>query len=126
VAGQQSVTSLQQERTRVNIYVGNLSYEATEQDLRQAFEAFGQVASATVIMDKATGRSRGFGFVEMPAEAEAQAAIQGLDGTELKGRRINVNQARPRPQGGRGGGGGPMRGSGGPRGPRRPGGRPRW
>jgi len=90
----------------MRIYVGNLSYEVKEEDLRQAFEPFGQVASATVIEDKYTGQSRGFGFVEMPAGAEAQAAIEGLNNTELKGRTIVVNEARERPKGGRGGAGG--------------------
>jgi len=88
----------------MNIYVGNLSHEMTEEELRQAFEAFGQVESATVIKDKFTGESRGFGFVEMPAKAEAQAAIDGLNETELKGRAVNVNEARPRED--RKGGGG--------------------
>ena len=93
----------------MNIYAGNLSHEVTEEDLRQAFEAFGQVESVTVIKDKFTGESRGFGFVEMPAKAEAQAAIDGLKDTELKGRTLNVNEARPREDrkggGGRRGGG---------------------
>ncbi|MBA7701841.1 hypothetical protein ES703_110588 [subsurface metagenome] len=93
----------------MNIYVGNLSLEVTEEDLRQAFEAFGQVESVTVIKDKFTGEPRGFGFVEMPAKAEAQAAIDGLNETELKGRAVNVNEARPREDrkggGGRRGGG---------------------
>jgi RNA recognition motif-containing protein len=80
----------------MNIYVGNLSYQATEEDLRQAFEAFGQVASAAVIRDKYSGESRGFGFVEMPVKAEAIAAINGLNDEELKGRRLKVNEARPR------------------------------
>jgi len=88
----------------MNIYVGNLSHEMTEEELRKAFEAFGQVESATVIKDKFTGESRGFGFVEMPAKAEAQAAIDGLNETELKGRAVNVNEARPRED--RKGGGG--------------------
>jgi RNA recognition motif-containing protein len=80
----------------MNIYVGNLSHDATEQDLKGAFEAFGQVASVNIIMDKFSGRSRGFGFVEMPNDQEAQAAIAGLNGSELKGRALNVNEARPR------------------------------
>jgi len=88
----------------MNIYAGNLSHEVTEEDLQQAFEAFGQVESVTVIKDKFTGESRGFGFVEMPAKAEAQAAIDGLKDTELKGRTLNVNEARPRED--RKGGGG--------------------
>ena len=105
----------------MNIYVGNLSREISEEDLRQAFEAFGKVASVTVIKDKFSGESRGFGFVEMPAKAEAQSAITGLEGKELKGRTLKVNEARPRsesPRGGRGpgrdrgSGGGPERGGG--------------
>ena len=89
----------------MNIYVGNLSYEVTEEDLRLAFEPFGQVESATIIKDKYSGESKGFGFVEMPAKAEAQSAIDGLNGKELKGRALNVNEARPRSEGRRGGGG---------------------
>jgi len=85
----------------MNIYVGNMSSEVTEEDLLQAFEAFGQVASATVVKAKSSGESRGFGFVEMPAEEEAQSAIEGLNGQEMKGETMNVNEARPR----RGGGG---------------------
>jgi len=94
----------------MNIYVGNLSFETTEGDLREAFEAFGQVTSATIIKDKYSGESRGFGFVEMPTKTEAQAAIDGLNGKELKGRTLNVNEARPRSEGRRGGGGGGKRG----------------
>ena len=87
----------------MNIYVGNLSREVTEDDLRQAFEAFGQVKSATVIKDLFSGESKGFGFVEMPAKAEAQSAMNGLNGKELKGRALVVNEARPRSEGRRGG-----------------------
>ncbi len=89
----------------MNIYVGNLSHDVTDEDLRQEFETFGQVESATVIKDKFSGESRGFGFVEMPSKEEATAAITGLEERELKGRKINVNEAKPRPTGGRGGGG---------------------
>jgi RNA recognition motif-containing protein len=89
----------------MNIYVGNLSYEVSEEDLRLAFEPFGQVESATIIKDKYSGESKGFGFVEMPAKAEGQSAINGLNGKELKGRTLNVNEARPRSEGRRGGGG---------------------
>jgi len=89
----------------MNIYVGNLSHDVTDEDLRQEFETFGQVESATVIKDKFSGDSRGFGFVEMPSKEEAAAAISGLEEHELKGRKINVNEAKPRPAGGRGGGG---------------------
>jgi len=88
----------------MNIYVGNLSPKVTEDDLREAFEAFGQVTSAKIITDKFSGGSRGFGFVEMPAKAEAQSAINDLNGKELKGQPLNVNEARPRPEGPRGGG----------------------
>ena len=87
----------------MNIYVGNLSREVTEDDLKEAFEAFGQVASVAIIKDKFSGESRGFGFVEMPAKAEAQSAINDLNGKELKGRKLNVNEARPRTEGRRGG-----------------------
>lgn len=96
----------------MNIYVGNLSYNVTEEDLRQAFAAFGQVASASIIKDQFSGRSKGFGFVEMPAKEEAQAAIAGMNGKMLDDRALNVNEARPRPDN-RGGG---NRGGGGPRG----------
>jgi len=88
----------------MNIYVGNLSYEVTEEDLRQAFEGFGQVESINIIKDKYSGESKGFGFVEMPDKAEAQSAIEGLNGKELKGRMLKVSEARPRSEGRRGGG----------------------
>ena len=97
----------------MNIYVGNLSRDVTEEDLRQAFEAFGQVDSAAVIKDKFSGESRGFGFVEMPGKEEAQTALTELNGNELKGRAINVNEARPRTDRGSGGGGGGGGGRGG-------------
>ena len=92
----------------MNIYVGNLSYEATQDDLRQAFEAHGEVSSVSIIMDKMTGRSRGFGFVEMPDQAAGQAAINALNLQEIRGRAMTVNEARPKAEGGgsRGGGGG--------------------
>ena len=80
----------------MNIYVGNLSREATEDDVRNAFSAFGQVASVAIIKDKFTGESRGFGFVEMPSKEEAQAAINGLNGKPIKDRPVTVNEARPR------------------------------
>jgi len=80
----------------MNIYVGNLPYNTTDGDLRTAFGQYGEVASATIIMDKMTGRSKGFGFVEMPAKAEAEAAIQAMDGKEFNGRNLKVNEARPR------------------------------
>ena len=97
----------------MNIYVGNLSNQATEDDLRKAFEAFGQVESANVIKDKFTGESRGFGFVQMASKEEAQKAIEQMNGTDLMGRTINVNEARPRADRGGGGGRGGGRGGGG-------------
>jgi RNA recognition motif-containing protein len=98
----------------MNIYVGNLSYTVSEDDLRAAFEAFGEVTSVSIIKDKFSGESRGFGFVEMAGKEEAEAAIRDLNGKELGGRELNVNEARPRQQGrgdrgGRGGGGGGRR-----------------
>lgn len=99
----------------MNLYVGNLSREVTEGDLRAAFEAFGQVTSAAVIKDKFSGESRGFGFVEMASKEEAEKAIAALNGTDLKGRAISVNEARPRTddRGGSGGGGRRFGGGGG-------------
>jgi len=88
----------------MNIYVGNLSFDVSEENLRQAFEAFGQVSAASIVKDKYSGQPRGFGFVEMPDRAEAQAAIQNLNGKELLGRPMNVNEARPRTDRGRSGG----------------------
>lgn len=93
----------------MNIFVGNLSRDVTEEDLRAAFSAFGQVSKVTILKDKFSGEPRGFGFVEMPAKAEAQAAINGMNQKDLKGRALNVNEARPkteRPGGGGGGRGG--------------------
>jgi RNA recognition motif-containing protein len=102
---------------KMNIYVGNLSRDVTEDDLRQAFEAYGQVETANVIKDRFSGESRGFGFVEMPSRNEAQTAILTLNGKDLKGRSVTVNEARPKTEsrgGGRGGGGrGGGRGGGG-------------
>jgi RNA recognition motif-containing protein len=103
---------LRKETNEMNVYVGNLSYEVTEDDLKQAFGAFGQIKSVNVIKDKYNGMSKGFGFVEMDSKEEAQAAIAGMNGKDLKGRTLNVNEARPRTdsRGGRdgrsGGGGG--------------------
>jgi RNA recognition motif-containing protein len=99
----------------MNIYVGGLSYEATEADIREAFEAFGAVTSVTIIKDQYTSQSRGFGFVEMPTASEAQAAISGLNGQVLRGRTLNVNEARPRADSRTGGSrpGGSGRGPGG-------------
>ena len=100
----------------MNIYVGNLSRDLTEADLREAFAAFGEVASASIIKDKFSGDSRGFGFVEMPNKAEADAAISGMNGKELKGRTLTVNEARPRTDRPRTSGGGGRGGFGGGRG----------
>ena len=91
----------------MNIYVGNLSFEMTEEQLEGAFAAHGEVQSARIISDRYTGQSRGFGFVEMPDNAAAEAAIQALNGREVSGRPLTVNEARPREdRGSRGGGGG--------------------
>jgi RNA recognition motif-containing protein len=87
----------------MNIYVGNISWDLTDGELKTAFEAHGQVSSAKIITDKYTGRSRGFAFVEMPEKAEAEAAISNLNGKDLKGREIVVNEARPRKEGSKGG-----------------------
>jgi RNA recognition motif-containing protein len=104
----------------MNIYVGNLAREATEEDVKTAFAAFGQVASVSIIKDKFSGESRGFGFVEMPSREEAQAALAGLNGQPIRDRPVTVNEARPREEGRRdsrpgsdrrgGGGGGDRRG----------------
>jgi RNA recognition motif-containing protein len=80
----------------MNIYVGNLSYGVSEDNLREVFEAYGEVSSCKVITDKYSGRSKGFGFVEMDNDSEAQAAIDQLDGAEIDGREVRVNEARPR------------------------------
>jgi RNA recognition motif-containing protein len=88
------------------LYVGNLTYGVTDSTLEQMFTAHGTVESAQVIMDRDTGRSKGFGFVEMKSDQEAQAAITGLNGKDVEGRALTVNEARPRTEGGRGGGGG--------------------
>jgi len=106
----------------MNIYVGNLAHQMTDEELRQAFEEFGQVTEARIIMDKFSGESRGFGFVEMPSKKEAEKAIEEMNGKDLKGRALNVNEARPKTDrgggrggrgGGRGGGFGGGRGGGG-------------
>lgn len=110
-----------------NIYVGNLSYQATEDDIRQAFAAHGEVSSVQIIMDRMTGRSRGFGFVEMPDNGAAQAAITAMNLQEIAGRAITVNEAKPREPRSGGGGGGYGGGGGGGRGGRGGGGgRDRW
>ena len=80
----------------MNIYVGNLAYSVTDDDLREAFSAFGEVSRVSVIMDRDTGRSKGFGFVEMPDNSQADAAIKGLNEKDLSGRAIRVNEAKPR------------------------------
>ena len=98
-----------------NIFVGNLSFGATEQDLRSLFEAYGAVERVNLVTDRDSGQPRGFAFVEMTNDAEAEKAIAGLNGTDLGGRAINVNEARPKPERGglRPGGGGQRRGGGG-------------
>lgn len=115
----------------MNIFVGNLSRDVTEEDLRAAFSAFGQVSKVTILKDKFSGEPRGFGFVEMPAKAEAQAAINGMNQKDLKGRALNVNEARPKTERSGGGGGGGRggwgnRGGGGGGGNRGGGGGRRW
>ncbi len=89
----------------MKIYVGNLSYEVTEDDLKLAFKEFGQVETVTIIKDKYSGQSKGFGFVEFASKAEGQAAIDGLNGKEVKGRTVRVDKAEPRTERPRGGGG---------------------
>jgi RNA recognition motif-containing protein len=102
--------TFQKERVVTQIYVGNLAYGATEDDLRQKFSEFGQVSAVNVITDRQTGRPRGFAFVEMPNAAEAKQAIETLNLQEIAGRAVTVNEARPKPdrpnKGGGGGGGG--------------------
>ena len=106
-----------------NLYVGNLSFDTNQDKLQELFQSYGEVVSANVITDRDTGRSRGFGFVEMGTDQEASAAISGLDGQEIDGRTLTVNEARPRAPrtGGRGGGGRSGGGRGG-----RGGNRDRW
>lgn len=94
----------------MNIYVGNLSFSVTETELREAFSAYGQVSTSSIIKDKFSGESRGFGFVEMPTKEEAEKAIAALNGKELKGRTMTVNEAKPRTDRPRTGGGGAGRG----------------
>ena len=107
----------------MNVYVGNLAYTTSSDDLRETFSAFGEVTSANVISDRDSGRSKGFGFVEMSDDSSAREAIEKLNGTEMDGRTVTVNEARPREDrprggggGGRGGGGGGYGGGGGGRG----------
>ena len=90
----------------MNIYVGNLSWQMTDEDLRTLFEQYGSVTSAKIVKDKVSGRSKGFGFVEMPEDGEAQNALSSLYDSEVLGRKIIVNEAQPKPQNGGGGGGG--------------------
>jgi RNA recognition motif-containing protein len=115
----------------MDIYVGNLPYAASDSEVRELFESYGQVSSARVILDRATGRSKGFGFVEMPNSDEANRAIESTNGVDFMGRRLRVNESQPKPRegggggggyGGGGGGGGGYRGGNGDRGERRP----RW
>lgn len=80
----------------MNIYIGNLAYSVTEGDLKEAFSAFGEVSSVSLVIDKSSGQSKGFGFIEMPNNSEADAAIKGLNETAIKGRNVKVNQAKPK------------------------------
>lgn len=96
-----------------NIFVGNLNFGATESAVRALFEAYGPVERVSIVTDRDTGQARGFGFVEMSGNADADRAIAALNGKELDGRALNVNEARPKGEGGRGGGGGQRRGGGG-------------
>src|SRR5947207_15805304 len=116
-----------------NIFVGNLDFAATESSIRSLFEPYGNVERVNVVTDRDTGRSRGFAFVEMSDSAEADKAINALNGSQLDGRSLNINEARPKPQGGAGGGGGYRGGGGGAGGNRGSGGggprqrrEPRW
>ena len=90
----------------MKLYVGNMSFDSSEDDIRRAFEAHGTVDSVAIITDRDTGRPRGFGFVEMPNDDEARAAIENLNDKDFMGRTLKVNEARPRTEGRRGGGGG--------------------
>jgi RNA recognition motif-containing protein len=111
-----------------NIFVGNLDFNTSEDELRRAFEPYGQVDRVSILTDRDTGRSRGFGFVEMSNSEEGDKAITALNGSQIGGRTVNVNEARPKPErGGGGGGGGGRGGRGGDRGDRGGGGRrDRW
>ena len=118
-----------------NIFVGNLDFASTESSIRALFEPYGNVERVNVVTDRDTGRSRGFAFVEMSDSAEADKAINALNGSQLDGRSLNINEARPKPQGGAGGGGGYRGGGGGAGGNRGSGGggggprqrrEPRW
>jgi len=114
-AGISGKSFLKKGYTTMNIYVGNLARQVTDEELRRAFEEFGQVTEARIIMDKFSGESKGFGFVEMPSKEEAEKAIEEMNGKDLKGRELNVNEARPK-TGRRGGGRGGRGGFGGGRG----------
>ena len=108
----------------MNIYVGNLTFDVKEDDLKEAFKQFGEISEVRLIMDKYSGKSKGFGFIEMPSKAEAEKAIEEMNGKEFMGRALNVNEAKPKvDRGGRGGGGG---GRGGGFGGGRGGGRGRY
>ena len=100
---------VQKKESQMNIYVSNIPYQTTEEELRDAFAAFGNVSSARIIKDKLTGKSRGFGFVEMGSDDEARSALEGMNGAELSGRKVNAREARPREEGPGGGGGGGYR-----------------
>jgi len=106
------ITQSDERGANMNIYVGNLSREVTEEELRQEFAAFGQVTSVSIIKDKYSGQSRGFGFVEMPSKSEGQAALTGLKGKTLKDRTLDVSEARPRTDSRDGGAYGDRRGGG--------------
>jgi RNA recognition motif-containing protein len=99
---------IKRKERKMDIYVGSLPYNITEEELKQAFQAFGNVESVNIVKDKFTGKSKGFGFVKMPSQEEAQAAVDGLNGKEFKGRTLTVNKARPKSEGrpAREGGGG--------------------
>jgi RNA recognition motif-containing protein len=104
VRGNSDRNSSHEKEDLMNIYVGNLALNVTEDDLQQAFQAFGEVETVKIIKDRYSGESRGFAFVEMPAGAEAQSAINDLNGKELKGLQIKVNQAKPQSNKRKGGG----------------------
>jgi cold-inducible RNA-binding protein len=106
------IPTFEREKIMKNVFVGNMNFQTTEAELRALFEPFGQVTRVHVAMDRETGRARGFAFIEMPNDAEATKAMSSLDGKEVGGRALKVNEARPKAAGGGGGGGGP-RGSGG-------------
>jgi RNA recognition motif-containing protein len=128
VSDESTPSSTKGEIRMKKLFVGNLSFSATEQSVRSLFEAHGTVDSVSIVTDRDTGQPRGFGFVEMPNDSEAEQAIAALNGTDLGGRTLNVNEARPKPERGFGGGG--SRGGGGGRGGSRGGGygreRSRW